>query len=705
MERNYDFRRTLLQIHKPDLRESDAPPPDGELALDTNTYLCIPEGTGRVMRRAALDLQDYLFTSMGVSVRIRSYNRLDKLGPGNVIFTLKALNPVELGGGDFPRGYRIDCDDNAVITGYDENGAMQGGFMLEEMMSMRRAPYIKKGTRAHRPLFSPRMIHSGFAEDDFPDAHLAAIAHAGMDAILVTVTGINKNVHGMVVDFNELCYRAAEYGIDAYIYSYLPVMCHPDDPGAAAYYEHVFGAVFEHCPAFKGLVMVGEATEFPSKDERTNGNSVSSNSGLAAIGPDGLPTDKPSSGFFPCRDYPRWIELIRDTVRRHKSDADVVFWTYNWGCQPEDLRLEFIRNLPAGVTLLVTFEMFETFKTGNVTATCVDYTLMFPGPGHYFLSEAKAAKERGIRLYSMANTGGLTWDIGVIPYEPTPYQWMRRYEGILEARKKYGLCGLMESHHYGFWPSFISELAKSVYSSDSQPPGQTLRDIAARDFGSAQVDTVLNAWQLWSDGISHYRSTDEDQYGPFRIGPAYPLVLFRTVKMPDSPAYQPQPYENQDRGRCSLLSFRIHEEIDSLAIMRDEITKGADLLDGIMDAVPEKKRAEAQKMANLGRFMGLCAQTTINVKKWFIQKLKLMAVHNNAEAKEIIAAMRVIAQDEIENAREAIPLVRYDSRLGWEPRIGYQYLCDEKHLDWKIKQVNHVLEHELPIYEDSLSYN
>jgi hypothetical protein len=133
--------------------------------------------------------------------------------------------------------------------------------------------------------------------------------------------------------------------------------------------------VFEHCPAFKGIVMVGEAAEFPSKDERTNGNRVSSNGGLAAVGPDGLPTDKPSTGFFPCYDYPQWIALIRDTVRRHRSDADVVFWTYNWGCQPEDVRLAFIRAMPADVTLLVTFEMFETAPPAPTTPSCS------PAPG------------------------------------------------------------------------------------------------------------------------------------------------------------------------------------------------------------------------------------------------------------------------------------------------------------------------------------
>ena len=113
-------------------------------------------------------------------------------------------------------------------------------------------------------------------------------------------------------------------------------------------------------------------------------------------------------------------EPIKKIIRRHKEDADIVFWTYNWGYVDKEHRVELIMNLPTDITILVTFEMFEQIQTDNVTSTCVDYTLFFEGPGKYFISEAEAAHERGIKLYTMCNTGGLTCYIGVIPYEPAP---------------------------------------------------------------------------------------------------------------------------------------------------------------------------------------------------------------------------------------------------------------------------------------------
>jgi hypothetical protein len=54
---------------------------------------------------------------------------------------------------------------------------------------------------------------------------------------------------------------------------YLKSALHPDDPGAEAHYDRVYGSVFASCPGFKGIVMVGESVQCPSKDERTTGTS------------------------------------------------------------------------------------------------------------------------------------------------------------------------------------------------------------------------------------------------------------------------------------------------------------------------------------------------------------------------------------------------------------------------------------------------
>ena len=41
-----------------------------------------------------------------------------------------------------------------------------------------------------------------------------------------------------------------------------------------------------------------------------------------------------------------------DVIHLRKPDADIVFWTYNWGRQPEKERVRLIENLPTDITLL-----------------------------------------------------------------------------------------------------------------------------------------------------------------------------------------------------------------------------------------------------------------------------------------------------------------------------------------------------------------
>lgn len=703
-EEPYAFRQRLREVHRPQRRNKSLQPLPNELVLDETFDILLPEDAGPVLLQAAHDLQDYLFTSMMIPLRIRrvaevaaAVNQEDSACI--LLATASHLPDRDLAEGDGPRGFRIDCDHQVIITGFDEAGVMQGCFFLEDLMNQREAPYLRQTAYCHRPLFSPRMIHSGYALDVYPKDYLARVAHAGYDTILVFVKGPNMTPSGYL-DLNELCRIAALYGISVYAYSYMSSEKHPDEPDAADYYDALYGSVFAACPQLKGVVLVGESVEFPSRDPRTTGRSY------RIPEPDGLPKTKPSPGWWPCSDYPKWLEQVKRAVRRYNPDADIVFWTYNWGYVDADERLALIDLLPTDISLLVTFEMFEKIQTGPVVSTCVDYTLMFAGPGQYFLSEAKRAKERGIPLYAMVNTGGLTWDIGVIPFEPAPQQWMKRHEAILACRERFGLCGLMESHHYGFWPSFISDLTKWTFWAGTPEPDILLRHLAAREFGASRVDQTLKAWALWSKGIRHCLPTNEDQYGPFRIGPAYPLVLKNPVRIPESPYAHfgaricNLNYAPADSGRSSLFSMRLPVEIAYLTVMRDCFSEGADLLAELLPDLPAHQLDTSKRLVNLGYYISLCAQTTIHVKQWYQKKQQLLAAKEAETVCCLVREMTLLAEAEIKNAEKAIELVKQDSRLGWEPTM--EYLGDEAHLRWKIRQVRLVIEHELPVFLSAL---
>jgi len=725
VERPYAFRRRLAEVHVRQRRDDSQAPRGDEVALDSDWSVVAGEACAPAVLTAARDLQEYLLTSMGLSVRLRRVAdpaAAARDGERLIVLTTQDEAPGAGAALAGPGSYRLRCaPSRVVVCGADPRGAFQGSVFLEDLMNLRRAPFLPLQDTVRAPRFSPRMTHSGWALDDFPDAHLNAIAHAGMDAVLVFVCGVDRTPDqltldhpqpfgGRYLDVNDLVDRAAGFGLDVYFYAYFRSMSppHPDDPDAERWYDETYGALFRACPRARGIVLVGESVEFPSKDPRTSGT-------LRHLRPpDAPPPDRPTPGWWPATDWVDWLALLKRVIRPHNPQADIVFWTYNWGYAPEADRLNLIRALPQDVSLLVTFEMFEPVRRNGLTNMCADYTLSFTGPGRYFASEARAASERGLRLYAMSNTGGLTWDVGVIPYEPAPFQWARRHAALVAANESWGLSGLMEGHHYGLWPSFVSELARAAFWSPAPRAGETLRGLARRDFGPAAAD-ALAAWHSWSEAIQDYVATGHDQYGPFRIGPSYPLVFQEPVALPVDwyamhgahiarTDYAPGMGRNRQLPEDERLDVarRVPLELRSLEQMAAGWRRGVEQMERAVALTPPGQRAAAQLQAGVGRFVLHAVVTAINTKRWWLLKERLLAAPPPPapEAAALLDGLAAVVVAENANAAAAIPLVRADSRLGWEPTMGY--LTDESHLRWKIANGRRLLERELPRFRQTL---
>ncbi len=683
---NYDFRKELLTVHEPNIRDCSISAGQGEIQLPENVVIDLDNACGEVLKNAVSDFIDFLRTSMDIS---SSY-----AASGDKSFLKIGLaNGVDLKNADGYRGFLLDVSEDGIsIYGKDERGAAQALYYLEELMCHAKAPVLKIGKTYRKPMFSPQMVHSGYELDIYPDEYLARIAHEGRDAILIFVKGVNETPSGHL-DFNDLINRAAKYGIDVYAYSYMTVSMHPEDEGAEAHYESVYGELFRRCPGLKGVTLVGESVGFPSKDSHVTPDFRTD------VDSDGLPVGKPRAGWYPCEDYPKWLNLVKKVIYKYKKDADIVFWTYNWGRLGAEERVKLIENLPTDIALQATFEMFEGYTLEDVREFTADYSLKFEGPGKYFITEAEAAKKRGIRMYSMVNTGGLTWDFGLIPYEPMPQQWMRRYEEMKKAHEKWGLCGIMESHHYGFYPSIISRLSKWVFNDSEKPMNEHLLEILSGEYGAENASEVCEALNLFSEAIRCYTPTDNDQYGAFRIGPAFPFSFLVPYKNPSMPgahfgnriyhAYYTTWYPHEvifDKG--SPVSVRLGAEIRSLEKMLDYLSAGVKILEGI-----ENRNNKLNRLLNLGKYLYCCVATGINAKKWNRLIGKYNVAETNAEALEILDSMELLLKDEIENSEAAIPLVETDSRLGWEPSM--EYMGNAERIQWKIKHANYVINTEI----------
>lgn len=684
---NYQFRRDLLQVHRPNRRMDWAHPGIDDALITSDWRISIPHSNNPVLNNAAVDLEKYFTVSMNISPKLVVNAKGDRI--------IEYIISPTLG----KNKYQLIVDyEHISLIGSDAKSAARAGYLLEDLMNLNEGPFVKCQNTTREYLFSPRMVHSGYGQDQFPTEYLMQMAHAGITSILLYVNEVNDVNKTPLVDFdfNKLIDRAENHGIDVYIYSRFLNRMYPEGKEAQKYYDKLYGRLFRSYPKLKGIVFVGESFEFPSKDEHCSGIIR-----LENRDENGNPlVNKPNPGWWPCYDYPLLLDMVKKPIRAANPDADIIFWTYNWGRVDEKYRFALLENLPTDISLLVTFEMFEDIPVGDINTRVYDYSLYFEGPGKYFLSEAKLAKKRGLRLYSMTNTGGHTWDIGTVPYLPAPYQWLKRYKAMKECHDKYGLCGTMDSHHYGWYPSFISDFAKWMFDAPDTDPDDILRKIATRDYSAECVDVILKAWELFSEGIANLASHQKDQYGALRVGPSYPLLLFKNDFVFQSPpgtmhgnnniCYPMYQYDiSGNRLERFLLETKMHEKV---ALLFDE---GADLLESILDSIHESKRHYAKLEIGLARFIANTAKTSVHVRRWYLLKQELLS--EDSEVRKAAALeMLAIGEAEIQNALNTIPYVNYDSRLGYESSM--LYMTDEDHIRHKIVATQKVLDEELSEY-------
>lgn len=682
MERNYQFRQDLLRVHTPDRRMEWARPQDSDVFVDNSWQIVLPQGYDRVLYTAARDLQDYFARSMGVFLSVS-----DTPGKARNIFYL--LDPSM-----DPRDYRLTVQEDAItLTGASPRFAARAGYLLEDLMNQNEGPFVGVQNTLRHVALSPRMIHSGYALDDYPDAYLQKMIHDGFDAILVYVDGVNQTpTHPL--DFNELIYRAARYGIDVYVYSRLRSRVYPEGEDGYAFYDGLYGELFRRCPGFKGVFLVGESVEFPSRDPNTSGMLHSDNRG-----PDGRRIIKKTNpGWWPCQDFHLWMDMVHRVIRKVRPDADIVVCTYNWGYCENSLRKRLIDSLPNDVSVLPCYGMHECLVKDGVDYKIADYSMNYTAPGHYFTTEAQAVAPSTRRLYTTNNLAGFTWDIGTVPYQPVAYRWIERIEHLRQSVKEYGLCGSNDAHHWGWHPNFVSELAKWGMEDADCDLNQVLRRLIERDFSSETVDEVLSALKNVSDACEFIVPTD--QYGPCRVGPSYPLLLQRDFTFLSRSGMLHggnmicDPFYSFDMSNESKLFYATLDWYSQALSLCD---CAASSLKDAVEKLPVCKQAKASRFAGIVAFIANTLRTTVHVKQWFEQRLVLEnAAASSGEKRRAALKMKEIAQKEIENARNTIPLVEADSRLGFEPSMDY--MCDKEHLLLKIEHTKMVVDRQLSVY-------
>ena len=98
MHGTYEFRKELLEIHRPNTRNYNYVPTENTICVDDTWHIEIAADCGIVIQTAAEDLQDYMRTSLGVCVALKSEKSVKKVGKTIVVATAGQLGCVEAEG-------------------------------------------------------------------------------------------------------------------------------------------------------------------------------------------------------------------------------------------------------------------------------------------------------------------------------------------------------------------------------------------------------------------------------------------------------------------------------------------------------------------------------------------------------------------------------------------------------------------------------
>jgi len=292
----------------------------------------------------------------------------------------------------------------------------------------------------------------------------------------------------------------------------------------------------------------------------------------------------------------------------------------------------------------------------------------------------------------------VSFDFGCVPYVPVPRRWLHRDLRLREACRQWGVKSYYATHHYGWWECVAAELGRWSSWQNFQPDYDALlKKIAVRDYGLKAARPVLSAWEFWSRAMDFYTASNEDQYGPWRVGAAYPFIFqpnltrtmgSREMKFPAAPQAHfggaivktlYQPFENEQQSPGFL---RYPAELRSLKKMLSLWEKGLAALQRISSG---QRNDELERLQALGHFIRNSIRTTIHIKQWWQLNTALQNAGTALKAGRILDQLEVLLDKELDNARDTVPVVETDSRLGWEPSM--EYVCDPWHLNWKIRQL------------------
>ena len=284
------------------------------------------------------------------------------------------------------------------------------------------------------------------------------------------------------------------------------------------------------------------------------------------------------------------------------------------------------------------------------------------------------------------------------PYIPALWQWAERYQRLANLP----LDGSFEAWvFYGFTGSLSEEVADWLSWDPSPKSAELLRRIAERDFGPSNADTVLIAWEFFSEAIKLLPQSFIRLFchNPCHTGPAHPFVLERSEaeKLRET-FYRWMP--GYGSARDSREGPFLDRKQPAFAVELDEMAttprekgpqaapdvvlkaqqlflaqweKGLGLLEKVGKNVEGYRREQVEREIGIARTIYHSVRSTISLIKFYMDRDAFEIAKKHENRKRIAGRLLAIAEEEMKNAQEFLPFARRDRRLGYGGREGVPF--------------------------------
>jgi len=367
-----------------------------------------------------------------------------------------------------------------------------------------------------------------------------------------------------------------------------------------------------------------------------------------------------------CKDRP-YAEIIAEVnatisqgVARGNPKAKTIVWDWGWN---DAHAAAIIAHLPKTCWFMSVSEWSLPIERGGVKSNVGEYSISSVGPGPRATNHWALARAAGLKTVAKVQVGA-TWEFCVIPYLPTLDLVAEHASNLSSA----GVDGLMLSWSLGCYPSPNLEVFQAL-TERGQEIGSVLDRVAEHRYGKESAPLVRQAWTAFSEGFREYPYHISTLYlGPQHMGPANPLYLRPTDYHATMVGL---PYDD-------LKSWRsIYPEsvwVSQMEKVRGGFGRGCAIYSGVAKQALGKRRQEAERELGLFRAAELHFSSCANQARFVAARDKLLAAADDAARAACRAELRKAVRDELAVTKQVLPLVKADSRIGYESSNQYYYI-------------------------------